>query len=144
MLFAFKLIRKLNTGEVRRFWNCISSHCHFCQGRKHSQAEGRMRNMRERVIQALLVSVGDTSSQSQKYYENMKFHSKVFRASDSSNFLTLRVWPALCTVYIPCALVSLARSYRRGISIAFLNLMGLPCSILPPRPLACSLKQKQE
>lgn len=57
--------------------------------------------MRERVIQALLVFVGDISSQSKKYYENMKFHNEGFRASDPANVLTLRALASsLCALFM--------------------------------------------
>ena len=57
---------------------------------KHSWVEGKMRNMSERVKQALLVFVEDISSLSQKCCEIKKSHCKVFRASDSVDFLALR------------------------------------------------------
>lgn len=89
MLLAFKLIN-LNTGEVRRFWNCISSHCCPAMAGKHSRVEEKMRNMSERVKQTLLVFVEDISSLSQKCCEIKKSHCKVFRASNSVDFLAPR------------------------------------------------------
>jgi len=93
---AFKLIRNLNPVRSEGSGTAFPPTALSTTAGRHSQVEGQTRDTRERVCQALLVLMGDIGSQSQKYYENMKFHSKVFRALDSANFLTLPASSLLC------------------------------------------------
>lgn len=67
MLLAFKLIRNLNSGEVRGSGTAFPLTVISSTAGKHSQVEGRTRNMRERVFQTLFTFMGDISSLSQKY-----------------------------------------------------------------------------
>lgn len=85
--------------------------------------------MRERVSQALLVFMGNISSRSQKYYENMKFHSSLQSLGLRKLPDPVSPGPAFCCLHTLNTCISDTVLPRRDVR-CLLDLIVLLCNTL--------------